>query len=195
MKDKSTQDLPEDEKSSNPDLKNNDSKNQLGKLLDKFKIRVSNQEFEIEIFNHDLTDDSLKTYSVLVNGKKYTVEVESMETEAKSIGHDLALKSKSTTPSSAPVEIAKPVETAAPMAAKATERADTAKILNAPMPGKILEIKTNVGDSVEAGQPLVILEAMKMENVMTAPVSGTVKEIPIQVGINVIQGDELVIIE
>ena len=63
------------------------------------------------------------------------------------------------------------------------------------MPGKILEIKTKIGDHVESGQPLVILEAMKMENVMTAPASGVVKEIPIQVGVNVNQGEKLVIIE
>jgi glutaconyl-CoA decarboxylase len=69
------------------------------------------------------------------------------------------------------------------------------KTLTAPMPGKILEIKVKVGDQVEAGQPIVILEAMKMENVMTAPASGIVKEIPIETGINVNQGDILVAIE
>jgi len=69
------------------------------------------------------------------------------------------------------------------------------KVLTAPMPGKILEIKIKVGDHVESGQPLVILEAMKMENVMTAPATGIVKEIPIQVGANVNQGETLVVIE
>ena len=58
-----------------------------------------------------------------------------------------------------------------------------------------MEIKVKLGDGVEAGQPLVILEAMKMENVMTAPIGGTVRDIPVQVGNIVTQGDILVVIE
>ncbi|HKK47056.1 MAG TPA: acetyl-CoA carboxylase biotin carboxyl carrier protein subunit [Balneolaceae bacterium] len=49
--------------------------------------------------------------------------------------------------------------------------------LNAPMPGKILEILVNEGDEVELGQPVAILEAMKMENELKAPISGVVESI------------------
>ncbi|MCP9290095.1 MULTISPECIES: acetyl-CoA carboxylase biotin carboxyl carrier protein subunit [Gracilimonas] len=55
-------------------------------------------------------------------------------------------------------------------------------ILNAPMPGKILEIMVAEGDEVEKDQPLVILEAMKMENELKAPISGTVASISAEVG-------------
>lgn len=49
--------------------------------------------------------------------------------------------------------------------------------LNAPMPGKILEIMVSEGDTVELGDPVVILEAMKMENELKAPISGTIGQI------------------
>lgn len=54
---------------------------------------------------------------------------------------------------------------------------DHKDVLKAPMPGLILKILKNVGDKVELGENLVVLEAMKMENSLTAPVSGKIKEI------------------
>lgn len=57
--------------------------------------------------------------------------------------------------------------------------------LNAPMPGKILEILVKEGDAVELGDPVAILEAMKMENELKAPIKGTVTSI------SVAQGDSL----
>lgn len=186
--------------------KKNNNPKKMGKLLDRFKIRVSNQEFTIEIYNHDITDESLKLYSVVVNGREYTVEVESLETEP-----DSGSQQSQPEPSKAPAETApvakpiKPTETSEITKKEALKEparssvtpptSESVKILSAPMPGKILEIKTSIGASVEAGQPLVILEAMKMENVMTAPASGIVKGIPVEVGANVKQGEEMVIIE
>lgn len=54
--------------------------------------------------------------------------------------------------------------------------------LNAPMPGKILEVLVSEGDEVELGQPVAILEAMKMENELKAPVQGTVTTIAVAKG-------------
>lgn len=54
--------------------------------------------------------------------------------------------------------------------------------LNAPMPGKILELLVSEGDEVELGAPVAILEAMKMENELKAPVSGTVSSISVAEG-------------
>lgn len=50
------------------------------------------------------------------------------------------------------------------------------------MPGTILDIKVNVGDAVKLGQPIVILEAMKMENDIVAPCDGTVTSIVVKKG-------------
>lgn len=51
--------------------------------------------------------------------------------------------------------------------------------LNAPMPGKILEVIVNEGDTVETGDPVAILEAMKMENELKAPIAGTITTIAV----------------
>jgi glutaconyl-CoA decarboxylase len=63
------------------------------------------------------------------------------------------------------------------------------------MPGKVLSINVEVGDKVKAGQPVLILEAMKMENILNAPSDGTVKEIKVAPGANANQGDLLIVIE
>ncbi|MDR9415303.1 MAG: biotin/lipoyl-containing protein [Gracilimonas sp.] len=68
-------------------------------------------------------------------------------------------------------------------------------ILNAPMPGKILEIMVSEGDKVEKDQPLVILEAMKMENELKAPISGTIASISAEVGASLEKNSPILEIE
>ena len=191
------------------------SEKKKGKLLDRFRIRVSDSEFTIEIFNQDLADDDLKKYSVFVNGNLYSVEVEQLgldsTSESESPGKitvegrtgpgtdKTSVKPKSElTTEVRSTQVPQAINEPEPKSSRPTRSSSGTfgdNTLTAPMPGKILEIKTKIGDQVEAGQPLVILEAMKMENVMTAPASGIVKEIPTKVGVNVNQGDPLVIIE
>lgn len=67
--------------------------------------------------------------------------------------------------------------------------------LNAPMPGKILELLISDGDSVEEGQPVLILEAMKMENELNSPSNGVVSKLHIQQGDNVEKNQILIDIE
>lgn len=64
--------------------------------------------------------------------------------------------------------------------------------LSAPMPGKIVAIKVNVGDQVKKGAPLVILEAMKMEHTITAPFDGEVQAVNANPGDQVDEKLELV---
>ena len=61
----------------------------------------------------------------------------------------------------------------------------TGHTVNAPLPGRVIDIKVKVGDEVKAGQEVVVLEAMKMENSITSDVSGKVKQVLAQVGENV----------
>lgn len=67
--------------------------------------------------------------------------------------------------------------------------------LVAPMPGSVIELRCAIGDTVAAGQVLVVLEAMKMEHHITAPFDGTVTELPIAVGDQVENGALLLTIE
>ncbi len=67
--------------------------------------------------------------------------------------------------------------------------------VKAPMVGKILKVNVNVGDQVEEGDEIVILEAMKMEMPIPSPTSGTVKEIKVKEGDNVEAEQVIAVIE
>jgi oxaloacetate decarboxylase alpha subunit/pyruvate carboxylase subunit B len=66
--------------------------------------------------------------------------------------------------------------------------------MTAPMPGMIISVAKNVGDTVEKGDTVIVLEAMKMENALPAPVSGTVKAINVVQGASVAKGAVLAVI-
>lgn len=107
-------------------------------------------------------------YVVTLNGKNYEVEVE--ETDA-------VITAVTDAAPAAPVAAAAP---AAPAAAPAVA-ADGQKVLS-PMPGTILSVNVSVGSAVKAGEVILILEAMKMENEIVAPCDGTVKQLAVQKG-------------
>ena len=83
-------------------------------------------------------------------------------------------------------------ETAAGAAPVAAAGAAGAVTVKAPMPGNILDVKVQAGASVKAGDVLVILEAMKMENEILAPQDGTVASVNVNKGDTVNSGDVLV---
>ncbi|WP_452465176.1 acetyl-CoA carboxylase biotin carboxyl carrier protein subunit [Nonomuraea recticatena] len=55
-------------------------------------------------------------------------------------------------------------------------------VVRSPMPGTVLLVKVSQGDQVSEGQPLVIVEAMKMEHTVTAPMAGVISELPVKAG-------------
>ena len=86
-------------------------------------------------------------------------------------------------------------KTAAQSEHKAEAKAITGHKVTAPLPGKVIALKVKVGDKVKAGQEVVILEAMKMENSITSDVAGTIKQILVQEGDNVATDAILVEVE
>ena len=66
--------------------------------------------------------------------------------------------------------------------------------LLAPMPGAVVSIAVEEGAEVEAGAPVLVLEAMKMQHTVSAPHAGTVTEIPVSVGAQVAAGDVLAVV-
>ena len=69
------------------------------------------------------------------------------------------------------------------------------KQIVSPMPGLVLKVLATAGDRVTEGQPVLVLEAMKMENVLNAPIDGTIKEILVAAGKNVDKGQVLVTLD
>jgi biotin carboxyl carrier protein len=80
-------------------------------------------------------------------------------------------------------------------AAPAPAEAAAPGAVTALMPGRVVAVRVKEGDAVEAGQVLLILEAMKMENEIRAPKAGAVKSVPVSVGSNVNKGDVLAVVE
>ncbi len=132
-------------------------------------------------------------YNVTLNGKIYEVDV----TESDAVVTGISQVPVNTVVAPAPVApVAAPVASvAAPAAAPAAApvAADGTQV-KAPMPGTILAVKKNVGDAVKAGDVIVVLEAMKMENDIVAPCDGTVKSINAPKGSTVNTDDVLAVI-
>lgn len=129
----------------------------------------------------------MKNYNITVNGVMYEVEVEEVSSSS-------AIQKPATTsaPVAAPVKKAStPKPKAAPAPGPVAEGETT---VTAPMPGTILSVEVSEGASINAGDVLVILEAMKMENEIKAAVGGTVKQVVTSKGANVNPGDVLVVI-
>jgi len=72
---------------------------------------------------------------------------------------------------------------------------ETERVVTAPMPGLVVRVEVEVGQAVKAGQGLVVVEAMKMENELKAPADGTVARIEVQPGQTVDKGATLIVLE
>jgi len=69
------------------------------------------------------------------------------------------------------------------------------EVIEAPLPGKILEVNVSVGNTVEEGGIVCIIEAMKMENPIMSPVKGSVTEVAVAPGQTVKTGEKIAVIE
>lgn len=114
----------------------------------------------------------MKLYRVKVNGKVYEVEVEAVDEVSGSV-------------EAAPAKVA---ERPAAPAAGANE-------VQAPITGKVTEVKVKPGDPVKKGQVVVIIEAMKLENEIKSPFDGRVKDIYVAAGNDVRNKDVLLTVE
>jgi len=152
-----------------------------------------------------------KVYDVIVN--KFTAE--SAELEINGHPYELQFKGPIKTimdgvtgtsqaftspsmPSAQPVQPVQPTTAPAPALPKAPDSGQVTEgqtAVVAPIPGSIIEILVKVGDQIEAGQLVIKMEAMKMENEINANSAGTVKSIAVNVGDAVSQGDTLIVIE
>ena len=123
----------------------------------------------------------MKSYTITVNGTAYEVTVEENGNAAAPVAA-AAPKAAAPAPKAAPA--------AAPKAAAPATGAVSVKV-SAAVPGKVVKIVASVGQSVKAGDSVVIVESMKMEIPVVAPQDGTIASIDVAEGAAVENGDTL----
>ncbi len=123
-------------------------------------------------------------YKVTLQGRTYEIEVENGKASLLAEYDAAAAPAAASAPQAAPA--------AAPAAAPVA--AGDGEAITAPMPGTILKVNVAQGDSVKAGQVLVVLEAMKMENEILAPRDGVIKQVITSKGSSVDTGAPLMVL-
>jgi biotin carboxyl carrier protein len=124
----------------------------------------------------------MKKYNIKVNGTTYEVEVEEVNGETTSIPETVEVTQ----------DAQKKVQQAPTAQVKKT--ATAGEKIECPIPGVVLKVNINSGDSVKKGQVMFILEAMKMENEIMAPRDSIIVEVTVAKGANVNTGDVLAVI-
>ena len=139
--------------------------------MKEFKFNISGKEHSAHVVEHE------DTLEVTVDGKIYTVTLPERKPAAKPVV-------KPAVAAAAPA--------AAPTASKPAAAPAGGNVVTAPLNGKITQVLVKAGDQVAAGDTVVMLEAMKMENSITAEAAGTVKAVLVNVGDQVDGGQALV---
>ncbi|MFQ6064513.1 MAG: biotin/lipoyl-containing protein [Candidatus Bathyarchaeia archaeon] len=133
-------------------------------------MKVGGRHFRVELERVNKS----KPFSVRVNNKLFKVEYETLN----------RIPSK-------PVEPTTPTTPRRPIAKLGVDKG----VVAASLPGRVVSLKVKVGDSVEKGDALCVLEAMKMENEIVAPMAGVVQEVVVLEGASVNRGDALFLIK
>lgn len=144
----------------------------------KHSIKIGKREYEVKL----KADEKLGTY-ILWKNRKYPVEIiKSRQNKYEILFNDISYSFTVETPFS--------LQRMKVLNSK-KEKAEQ-EIIKAPMPGKIIDVLVREGAQVLRGEPLVILEAMKMQNEIASPVNGIISKIHIRANINVMKDDPLV---
>ena len=144
--------------------------------MKEYKYTINGNKYDVAI--NEVNDTTAK---VTVNGEEYTVEWE------KPVEEKPVVKVQ-------PVA-AKPSAAKTPAAQPAAAAAVSGHAIKTPLPGVIIDVKVNVGDTVAKGQTVVVLEAMKMENNINADREGKVTAIQVAKGDTVADGAVLIVLE
>ncbi len=163
-------------------------KAKAGQLVEKAQKAAPPKGENLRTFNVFVDDDYFEVGVDSVGGAPMVNYVQPMPGMAPAYAAPAAAPAPAA-PAKAPA-----AEEKAPEAAPAPAAAVEGTPLNAPMPGMIISYEKNVGDSINEGETVVILEAMKMENALPAPASGTIKSINFSSGDSVAKGAVLCVI-
>ncbi len=134
-------------------------------------IIIEREQFKVKL---EKRGDSA-TFDAEVNGERFVVSLDTDSKKPSIRNHQLAAHKAS------PERVRRPI--------------GRKGVVSSLMPGKVVLIKVKTGDRVKAGQPICVLEAMKMENEIVAPINGTVSTVRVDKGSFVNKGDTLLVIE
>ena len=169
----------------------------------RLQLTIGKDLYQIEV------DRAGDVYQVIVNGKPFQVKpvsggfaVGGATHAVKVLANDGGTVRAEVAGKAVEARILDVAKAAARKAEEATARAPVVAAVGvgkravvAPMPGKIVKILAAVGQAVPAGAPLLVLEAMKMQNEIPAPAAGVVREVRVQEGQSVLASDVLVVLE
>ena len=142
----------------------------------------------------------MKQYKYTINGNKYEVAIGDIVGNVATLtvnGEEFKVEMEQEPEPEKKKPVVRPAAAAAAPAAEGQETAvaNKANALKAPLPGVITDILVEVGQEVEAGQNVIVLEAMKMANNLQAEKAGKVTAICVKIGESVMEDDALVVIE
>ena len=146
-----------------------------------YSLKINGHNYNVQI---DDVNEASTVAHVVVNGVDYEVEIEGAKAST------VSKPQVSPAPKSANSAMITP-STATPSPRIAPAPSTSGSSVKCPLPGTVV---TCVSDTVAAGQTLVVLEAMKMENNIDADRAGVVKQILVQQGATVMEGDVLIVI-
>ncbi len=145
-----------------------------------YSLKINGHNYDVKV--SDLNEES-KTATVVINGRTYDVEIGGVSLSKPKVKPQVA-------------RVPQPAG-GAPVIEKVNTKVvpGSGNQMRCPLPGTITDIKVSVGAKVSAGDTLLVLEAMKMENNIDSDFTGVVKEILVQKGATVMEGETLVVIE
>lgn len=150
-----------------------------------YSLKINGHNYSVQI---DDVNEASTVAHVVVNGVDYEVEIEGAKAST------VSKPQVAPAPKSANSAMITP-STATPSPRIAAAAPSSGYSVKCPLPGTVLSVKVAAGDTIAAGQTLVVLEAMKMENNIDADRGGVVKQVLVQQGATVMEGDVLIVIE
>jgi biotin carboxyl carrier protein len=162
-----------------------------------FKAKINSNSYDVKfekseaflnekIFDWDITKTGDRGYHIISNNTSYRAEIINIDKQLKTVL--LKLNGKK-------IEVSLKDKFDLLLEKLGMDTVVTAKVndIKAPMPGLIIEIQIKEGDEVKKGDPIMILEAMKMENILKSPGDGIVKSIKVKKGDSVEKNHILVL--
>jgi glutaconyl-CoA/methylmalonyl-CoA decarboxylase subunit gamma len=153
--------------------------------MNEYVLTINQKEYRAEV-----GEINAEYAQISVNGKEFRVDLKQLALSKLMPVAAPVAEARPTAPLAPPAPGVAPAPAAPPAAAASTGEASS--LVKAPLPGLIIDVKVREGEKVKAGQNIIVMEAMKMENQIQATTDGTVKKIFVKKGDNVAEGNAMV---